>query len=197
MEAMHIHDRLLKMLKDLDISGSVFDAKCGFSRGYLLKTIKRKADVGYEKLMKILTVFEEYSPQWLLMGKGEMKLSLGDNDIFLKKLKEIQKEYPAMCIADSEGRVIKINDVYSRQTGYKLKDIKGKRPGDYLRHTDFPEDLRRKIKMYIKSRDAFYEQIYPNYHKLCFPIICQLFVFPIIYNDKVDGFLSFANFKNS
>lgn len=194
---MDIHGRLKRMLGDLGISGSSFDSKCGFSRGYILKTIERKSDIAYERLMTILTVFEDYSPQWLLLGKGFMKLPENGDDVFLKRLRDLKKEFPAICIADKNGKVVRINDAYSKQTGYQLKEIKGKRPGDYLRHTDFPEDLRKKIHLFLNSKDRFYMQIFPNYHKLGFPITSKILVFPIIYNDKIEGFLSLANFKKN
>lgn len=185
------------MLGDLGISGSRFDSKCGFSRGYILKTVDRKAEIGYERLMTILTIFEDYSPQWLLLGKGSMKLPENGDEVFLKPLKDLKKEFPAICIADRNGKVVKINDEYSEQTGYLLKEIKGKRPGDYLRHTDFPGDFRNKIRLFLDSKDPFYKQIFPNYHKLGFPITSKILVLPIIYKDKIEGFLSLINFKKN
>ncbi|EAR00381.1 PAS domain S-box protein [Maribacter sp. HTCC2170] len=192
---MDIYERLKAILKDLEISGSKFDSLCGFSRGYILKTIERRADIGYERLMKILTIFEDYSPQWLLLGKGDMKLPTNSDDLFMKKLRDIRKEFPAICIADKNGKVVSINDKYAEHTGYELKEIKGKRPGDYLRHTDFPENLRRSFNLLQHSKDSFFTEIFPNYHKLGYPIVCRLLVFPIIYRDNIDGFLSFANFE--
>lgn len=186
---MNFHSRLQKLIIDTGLSGNEFDLKCGFSEGYTLKSIRNKYDIGISKIITILEIFTEYSPYWLLFGSGEMK-----KNGLLSKMSLFNKEYPAICITDKNGKVTEVNDVYEKQTGNLFKDIKGKKPGEYLQRSDFPLSAKERIRKLQKTKTPFYEEVFPNYDKLGLPMICRIIIVPVIHNDQVVKFISFANF---
>ena len=61
-------DRIKKIIEYKEISTRQFCLKVGVANGFLDKV----KDVGSEKLVKILYVFPDISPEWLLTGKGAM-----------------------------------------------------------------------------------------------------------------------------
>lgn len=87
----------------IDIKGIkivAFEKKCGISNGYLGKMYKRKADIGESILVQILENCPDLSPEWLLTGGGQMKMSSEniinikpvDNEWILKRFEELVAE---------------------------------------------------------------------------------------------------------
>jgi len=190
-----IYVRLEKMLENLQISGNDFDLRCGFSKGYIRKVIRLKNDISYTKLLTILRVFEEYNPQWLLLGIGKMKSNHNKQADLLRPFIEIRGKYPAICVINKKGKVVYINDVYTKQTGFKLNEIKGKKPSDYLRCSEFPIEMDLKLQKILLTKSAAYEEIFPLYHKIGFPVFSDILIFPVVYNDNIEIYITFSNFK--
>ena len=190
-----IYVRLEKLLENLKISGNEFDLKCRFSKGYIRKVIRLKHDISYTKLLTILRVFEEYNPQWLLMGVGEMKIAPRTHHYLLKPFIEIREKYPAICIINKNGKVIFINDIYTKQTGFSLKEVRGKKPNDYLRCNDFPIETDLKLQKMLLMKSAVYEEVYPLYHKIGFPVFSDILIFPVVYKNVIERYITFSNFK--
>ena len=64
-----IKDRILGIIEANGMTQYRFETLCGLSSGYI-KSIGE--DVGSTKLAKILSKFPNISPDWLLLGEGEM-----------------------------------------------------------------------------------------------------------------------------
>lgn len=64
-----IKDRILGIIEANGMTQYRFETLCGLSSGYI-KSIGE--DVGSTKLAKILSKFPNVSPDWLILGEGEM-----------------------------------------------------------------------------------------------------------------------------
>jgi hypothetical protein len=73
---MNIVDRIRKVIEYKGISERKFTKEIGVANGFLSKV----SDVGSSKLMKILNVYPEINPTWLLTGEGNMILD-DDTDL--------------------------------------------------------------------------------------------------------------------
>lgn len=65
-------NRLLQYIEQKGLSISEAERLLGFSNGYLGKQLKRSADLGESKLIKVLENCPDISPVWLLTGEGDM-----------------------------------------------------------------------------------------------------------------------------
>ena len=64
-----VKERIYEIIEAKGMNAYTFEKTCGLSNGYL-KAIKE--DIGSSKLELILRKFKEISPDWLLLGEGEM-----------------------------------------------------------------------------------------------------------------------------
>lgn len=65
-------NRVLQYIEQKGLSISEAERLFGLSNGYLGKQLKRAADFGESKLIKILEHCPDMSPIWLLTGEGSM-----------------------------------------------------------------------------------------------------------------------------
>ncbi len=89
----HITDRIKDIVKYLGISYRKFEKSIEASNNSIQTAIKRKSDIKAKTLNKILQVYPEINPMWLLTGEGEMLRSGAD-------------ERPASMVPAPEGRGI-------------------------------------------------------------------------------------------
>lgn len=68
---MTIKDRILTFLKEQGVSREDFYRSTGLSASNF-KGVALKSELGGDKIVKILTVYNILSPEWLLMGNGSM-----------------------------------------------------------------------------------------------------------------------------
>ena len=64
-----IKERINQLIELKGLNAYRFEVSCGLSNGYI-KSIGE--DVGSTKLEKILRKFRDISPDWLILGEGEM-----------------------------------------------------------------------------------------------------------------------------
>lgn len=64
-----IKERIIEIIEAKNTNLYSFERQCGFSNGYI-KSIKE--DIGSTKIEKILRVFPDISPTWLVLGEGPM-----------------------------------------------------------------------------------------------------------------------------
>lgn len=78
--------RIQEILDHYELSNRAFDLSIGMSNGYIGKQILKEASMGSDALEKILQVYPEISPGWLISGEGEMLRKNGVKEI-------IQEDY--------------------------------------------------------------------------------------------------------
>lgn len=75
-----IKNRILSILKTLNISQGTFEKECGLANGWV-SSIKKS--ISTESIQRILDKHPEISPAWLVTGEGEMlrgvTQAIGDN----------------------------------------------------------------------------------------------------------------------
>ncbi|MFK7749836.1 MAG: hypothetical protein AB8B65_15685 [Kordia sp.] len=73
---MKIIDRIILFIKHKNLSMRAFDKSISVGNGYTSKQSKSSASVGSDVLEKIIDVYPELSPLWLLTGKENMIINL-------------------------------------------------------------------------------------------------------------------------
>ena len=110
---MNFEERITRFIEHKDLSVRSFCAQCGLSS---TSTASIKAP-RYETLKNILTTFPELSPDWLLLGKGEM---LRSNDSTEKtptiEVEETEQELPKKRYTDDMS-VQKRLELYIKSKG--------------------------------------------------------------------------------
>ena len=69
---MKIISRLAQYIDYKQLSLNGFDVSIGTSGGYIGKQIKKQASIGSDIIQKILSVYQDLNPLWLITGEGEM-----------------------------------------------------------------------------------------------------------------------------
>ena len=67
-----IVQRIKAYLDAKKISVNAFENKVGMSHGAFRKAINENKSIQTDRLEKIISIYEDISPVWLLTGKGEM-----------------------------------------------------------------------------------------------------------------------------
>ncbi len=128
---MKIIDRIILFIQHKKLSMRAFDKSINVGNGYTSKQSKSKASVGSDVLERIIDVYPELSPLWLLTGKGAMILDI-DEDITLDKTNEPPLSYTIF----DEIIESKIERIVARQ----LKAF-----GDKLENVPTMEEIRKEI----------------------------------------------------
>jgi len=69
---MKIINRILLFIRHKGLSMRAFDLSISASNGYTSKQSKTNASVGSDVLEKIIDVYPDLNPLWLITGKGNM-----------------------------------------------------------------------------------------------------------------------------
>lgn len=67
-----VKERLIDFIKSQNLSQGKFEKMLGFSNGYINSISK---GIGAEKLQRIIGMFPNLNPEWLLSGNGDMMLT--------------------------------------------------------------------------------------------------------------------------
>jgi hypothetical protein len=67
-----MEERIRQIIEYYDISIRQFEQKISVSDGLIHKALARKSGLKSDTLAKILDIFPQINPDWLLLGKGEM-----------------------------------------------------------------------------------------------------------------------------
>lgn len=108
---MNIKERTLNLVKSKNLSVNAFEKATGLSCGYLHNTKNYSAEV----CAKILKVYTDISPEWLLLGEGEMQKTEGTQKLcnnkhsFNSNADEIIKELTTI-IKIQEERIRQLTD---------------------------------------------------------------------------------------
>lgn len=67
-----MEERIRQIIEYYNISIRQFEQKISVSDGLIHKALARKSGLKSDTLAKILDIFPQVNPDWLLLGKGEM-----------------------------------------------------------------------------------------------------------------------------
>lgn len=109
---------------------------------------------------------------------------------FLSRIFEYQSNFPAVCITDLDKKVVYVNHEFTKQTGFALKEIKGKRPSEYMQQSGLPIGNKAELKHKLQTETEFYSEIEPNFTKSGKLVICRIHFIRLS-----NGFISFAIFE--
>lgn len=70
----------------------------------------------------------------------------------------------AVIISDADGLIEYVNNGFYRLTGWKLDEVKGKKPGSFLQGEQTDQRTVDVIRQKLKNREAFYDEVL-NYRK--------------------------------
>ncbi|SEL83767.1 hypothetical protein [Parapedobacter koreensis] len=95
-------DSVLKRIKEIasqeGISVTALEASIGASKGVFSRALANGTDIQSKWLVKLAENYPQYSPEWLLTGKGEIKKA----DI----LRELEEKYAAEHPANLTNELI-------------------------------------------------------------------------------------------
>ena len=76
---MNISDRIAQIIKNEGISTRAFEQQLGCSNGVISKCINKGTDISSQWVSKIIEIYSQVDPKWLLTGEGAM-LQTTQND---------------------------------------------------------------------------------------------------------------------
>lgn len=71
-------NRIKQYIDFKQLTVSLFEKEVGFSNGAFASQLKNNKTIGVDKLENILKKYEDINAHWLLTGKGEMLIKIGD-----------------------------------------------------------------------------------------------------------------------
>ena len=95
----------------------------------------------------------------------------------------------AVIISNAEGLIEYVNTGFEKLTGWKLDEVKGKKPGSFLQGKETDPRTVDVIRQRIKNREAFYDEIL-NYRKDGTPYWTSLSINPVFENSKLVNFIA-------
>ena len=95
----------------------------------------------------------------------------------------------AVIISDEKGEIEWVNKGFERITGYKLVEVKGKKPGSFLQGPDTDPEVIKLMSEKIKAGESFNSEIL-NYHKSGQAYWLALSIQPVFHEDKITHFIA-------
>ncbi|MCP5012400.1 MAG: PAS domain S-box protein [Aestuariibacter sp.] len=134
------------------------------------------------------------------------KVKLNDRTLYTAFIKDVTEEVEqrelqrmlslvanetdnAVIISNAEGLIEYVNTGFEKLTGWKLDEVKGKKPGSFLQGTETDPRTVDVIRQRIKNREAFYDEIL-NYRKDGTPYWTSLSINPVFENSKLVNFIA-------
>lgn len=134
------------------------------------------------------------------------KVKLNDRTLYTAFIKDVTEEVEqrelqrmlslvanetdnAVIISNAEGLIEYVNTGFEKLTGWKLDEVKGKKPGSFLQGKETDPRTVDVIRQRIKNREAFYDEIL-NYRKDGSPYWTSLSINPVFENSKLVNFIA-------
>ncbi|GFD95193.1 hypothetical protein KUL156_45630 [Alteromonas sp. KUL156] len=95
----------------------------------------------------------------------------------------------AVIISDADGLIEYVNNGFYRLTGWKLDEVKGKKPGSFLQGEETDQRTISVIRQKIKNREAFYDEVL-NYRKDSTPYWTSLSINPVFKEGQLVNFIA-------
>lgn len=105
-----MEERLKQIIEYLGISTRQFEQKISVSDGLIHKAMVRKSGLKSDTLAKIIDIFPQINPDWLIAGKGEM-------------LRKKQPPEPNYTQQSSNANVAELIKILNRTLSEKDKQI--------------------------------------------------------------------------
>jgi len=99
-------DRLKEFIDEKGISISAFEKSIGMSYNSFGKSLKSGGSIGSDKLEKILEIYSDLNPSWLLTGHGRMLLSDYQDKVREPLSPEEETKIPVAHLTDKPGEGI-------------------------------------------------------------------------------------------
>ena len=65
----------------------------------------------------------------------------------------------SVIITDAEGLIEYVNPGFTKLTGFRIDDCRGKKPGDILQGPDTSEETKKRIREKLNAQEPFYDEI--------------------------------------
>ncbi|WDT85452.1 PAS domain S-box protein [Alteromonas sp. 009811495] len=95
----------------------------------------------------------------------------------------------AVIISNADGLIEYVNNGFYRLTGWKLDEVRGKKPGSFLQGEETDPRTVDVIRQKLKNREAFYDEIL-NYRKDGTPYWTSLSINPVFDAGKLVNFIA-------
>ncbi|GAB5520793.1 MAG: PAS domain S-box protein [Rhodothermales bacterium] len=96
----------------------------------------------------------------------------------------------SVIISDAEGRIEYVNPGFEKLTGYRLEEVQGQKPGEFLQGAATDPTTVQRIREKLSRREPFYEEIL-NYTRDGEPYWISLAINPVFNGDgQVERFVS-------
>lgn len=142
----------------------------------------------YQKLQsRHETIFSIFAQQVQALMSNRIKSDkikeqikkISASELELKKLSLIAtKTKNSVVITDNQGRIEWVNDSFEEMSGYKLEEVKGKKPKDFLQRQDVDKDAQEKLSNALKNKENV-EVTVSNYNKAGVRYYNQLVITPV------------------
>jgi hypothetical protein len=113
---MKIIDRIILFIRYKRLSMRAFDMSIGVGNGYTSKQSKSNASVGSDVLERIIDVYPDLNPLWLITGKGNMILDI-------KELEEPLPDYGKSIDEILENKIKRIVQDQLKEFSNKLENF--------------------------------------------------------------------------
>ncbi len=96
----------------------------------------------------------------------------------------------SVVITDSQGRIEYVNRGFTTLTGYELREVRGRKPGQFLQGPHTCQKTVNRIREKLQRREPFYEEIL-NYNRAGEPYWISLAINPVFDIDgRLERFVS-------
>jgi two-component system, NtrC family, sensor kinase len=139
---------------------------------------------------KKVPLFDGFGKLRYLLGIAEDITERKQNEQELSRLALVaQKTQNAVIITDENGCIDWVNEGFTRLTGYRLEEVKGKTPGSFLQGPKTDQNTVKEIRKSLKKCRHFDGEIF-NYHKMGIGYWISISIAPI-YHHKTGDFQGF------
>ena len=177
------------------------DQETGYS-AYLMGLISkakyplyRPLEVRYETIFKIFVTQVRSHLENRIKGEKiqEQIQQISSSQLELKKLSLIAtKTKNSVIISDAEGKIEWVNDAFQNITGYKLDEVKGSKPKDFLQGPASDLNEIERLSLALRNKENI-ETTLINYNKGGQPYYNQLEITPVL--DEQNKLLNFISIQ--
>ena len=137
-----------------------------------------------DKVCKIIGVKYDLTENFTI--QENLKESLRENRVLAKVAEETVN---AVVLTNELGKIIWVNQGFTRISGYQLDEVKGFSPGSILQGKDTDPDTIKDMRNALKNKQGFNVEVL-NYHKTDAPYWLRISCQPLHEQNKLVGFMA-------